>query len=77
MRLPNYPTPRTDQFYRSFADGTAKPSQAEWLYTMQNFEREAAAWRDVATMLDRASKLEELQKAHEAFDKLKSELEQP
>lgn len=46
MNLSHIPTPETDLFYSSFADGIATPSQAEWLYRMQDLERRLAIARE-------------------------------
>ena len=43
------PTPETDKFYASFADGVACPSQAEWLYRMQDLERRLTIARAALT----------------------------
>ena len=45
-------TPETDKFYASFADGVACPSQAEWLYHMQDLERRLIAARDVLACIN-------------------------
>jgi len=34
------PTPETDAFYATFADGLASPSQDEWLERLKRYERQ-------------------------------------
>ena len=46
MNLSHIPTPETDLFYSSFADGIATPSQSEWLYRMQDIERRLTVARE-------------------------------
>jgi len=46
MSLEHLPTPESDLFYSSFSDGEACPSQAEWLYKLQDLERRLTVARE-------------------------------
>lgn len=76
MNLTDYPTPKSDEILRSITWGL--PAYALPLRdAMRQFEQQAAAWRWVAEAIHSASKLDELQAAHESFDSLKSQLTKP
>ena len=39
------PTPETDKFFATFADGDAAPSHAEYYARLQDLERERDEWK--------------------------------
>ena len=43
------PTPETDKFFATFADGEAAPSHAEYYARLQDLERERDEWKALAT----------------------------
>jgi septal ring factor EnvC (AmiA/AmiB activator) len=47
----NTPTPRTNRFYASFADGECIPNQDEWLALCESLETELTAARQEIDML--------------------------
>jgi hypothetical protein len=46
------PTPETDKFFATFADGEAEPSHAEYYARLQDLERERDEAREYADRLD-------------------------
>ena len=43
------PTPETDKFFATFADGEYAPSHAEYYARLQDLERERDEWKALAT----------------------------
>lgn len=78
MNLTDYPTPQLDEFKSHWTISRRRTKQAtfaaEAFKRLAQLEREAAAWKEVAEAIHSASNLDELQAAHEAFDALKSQL---
>jgi len=75
MNLTDYPTPRTEA--ETWRAGDLRIGARVSADFARQLEREAAAWKKVAEAIHSAYNLDELQAAHEAFDDLKAELEQP
>jgi hypothetical protein len=60
MDISNIPTPESDRFAASFADGMALPSHAEWLYKLQDMEKRMSSQRLLAAELISAIRINAL-----------------